>query len=475
MIAKYICCAAFALFSFSLSAQSLEEAKTMYANGEFESAKPVFEKLVKSTPNNGQYNLWYGVCCLKTGDPQTALKYLQTAVKRRTPSGQIFLGDCYSELYLFEDAIKNYEDYIVDLTKKKRPTEEAEVKLDKAKDGFRMLRNVEQVCFIDSFVVDKANFLEAYKLSEEAGSLYSFNQFFNSEGENSGTVFETELRNHIYYGSTPDSASTKIYTRHKLTDTWSAAIELPERINGSGDNNYPYVMTDGITMFFASNGESSIGGYDIFATRYNSDNDSYLLPQNIGMPFNSPYNDYMYVIDEFSNLGWFASDRYQPDNKVCIYVFVPNSGNQTYNYDSMEPSEVISLAKITSIEATWNDEAMVEEAKKRLNEVSNQVPIPANTGEFVFILDDATNYYQISDFRSAQARELFKQYQQKADDLKKQLVKLENLREEFTAADANKKSKIAPSIIDLEKRVDQMETELSALEIRVRNTEKQSK
>lgn len=46
------------------------------------------------------------------------------------------------------------------------------------------------------------------------------------------------------------------------------------------------------------------------------------------MPFNSPANDYMYAIDEFNNIGWFASDRYQPDNKVCIYVFVPNSSKK---------------------------------------------------------------------------------------------------------------------------------------------------
>ena len=50
--------------------------------------------------------------------------------------------------------------------------------------------------------------------------------------------------------------------------------------------------------------------------------DTYLAPENVGMPFNSPYNDYMYVIDEFNNLGWFASDRYQPEDKSAyMYSF----------------------------------------------------------------------------------------------------------------------------------------------------------
>lgn len=46
----------------------------------------------------------------------------------------------------------------------------------------------------------------------------------------------------------------------------------------------------------------------------------------------------MYVIDEYNNLGWFASDRFQPEEKVCIYVFIPNSSKQTYNYEAMDRS-----------------------------------------------------------------------------------------------------------------------------------------
>lgn len=56
-------------------------------------------------------------------------------------------------------------------------------------------------------------------------------------------------------------------------------------------------MADGVTIYYASDGEG-LGGYDIFVTRYNTNTDTYLVPENVGMPFNSPYNDYMYVIDD---------------------------------------------------------------------------------------------------------------------------------------------------------------------------------
>lgn len=63
----------------------------MYGKGQYAEAKPVFQKYVKSQPANGNYNLWYGVCCLKTGDAAEALKYLETAVKSEFRAGSCTL------------------------------------------------------------------------------------------------------------------------------------------------------------------------------------------------------------------------------------------------------------------------------------------------------------------------------------------------------------------------------------------------
>lgn len=159
-----------------------------------------------------------------------------------------------------------------------------------------------------------------------------------------------------------------------MLDEWSQGKPLPGSINASGNANYPYVLSDGVTIYYASDGDGSMGGYDIFVTRYNTNTDTYLVPENVGMPFNSPYNDYMYVIDEYNNLGWFASDRYQPEDKVCIYVFVPNDSKRTYNYEAMEPEKMIELAQLHSLESTWKDSKIVDDARQRLEAVINHKP-----------------------------------------------------------------------------------------------------
>ena len=65
------------------------------------------------------------------------------------------------------------------------------------------------------------------------------------------------------------------------------------------------MAADGITIYFGSEGHEGLGGYDIFTSRFNSETADYLPPQNVGMPFNSPYNDYMMAFDELAGVGCF--------------------------------------------------------------------------------------------------------------------------------------------------------------------------
>ncbi len=471
---RYILLLLFCFVLAGASAQTLEQAKAFYNKGQYEQAKPIFQKYIKTQPNNGNYNLWYGVCCLETGEPDVAVKYLETAVKRRVPSGQLYLARTYNDLYRFEEAIKCYEDYISDLSKRKRPTEEAEKLLEKSKTNFRMLKGVEEVCIIDSVVVDKDRFLEVYKISPESGKLFTYNDFFQNKEEVEATVYETELSNKIYYGERQPDGKLSILARNKMQGEWGKGNLLPGSINDSINANYPYVLTDGVTIYYAADGENSIGGYDIFVTRYNTNTNTYLTPENVGMPFNSPYNDYMFVIDEFNNLGWFASDRYQPEGKVCIYVFIPNSSKQVYNYEAMDKQKAISLARIHSLRDTWTHPDAVSDAKQRLQAAMNEKPQAKPMHEFEFVIDDHTTYHQSSDFKSPQAKELFSQYRQQEKDFKQQLNKLEEQRTLYSRANESDKAKLAPAILDLEKRIWQLSDEVERAAIKVRNTEKQT-
>lgn len=453
-----------------LSAQTLEEARELFAKGEYEKAKPVFRIQLKAQPGNGNYNYWYGVCCLKTGQPEEAVPHLETAVKKRVTGGQLHLGQAYDATYRYEDAVACFEKYVTDLKRLKRPAEEGERLLERSKARLRMLKGVEKVCVIDSFTVDKERFLEAYKISGESGKLHTYNAFFGTEGKHPGTVYETEIGNRIYYGDGSGQGTLSVFSRSRLGNEWGAARPLPENINGKGNTGYPFVMTDGATVYYATDGEG-LGGYDIYVTRYNTNTDTYLTPENVGMPFNSPYNDYMYVIDEYNNLGWFASDRFQPVGKVCVYVFIPNTSKQTYDYESAEPGHIVRMAKLHSLKETWEDEEAVAAAKKRLEAALNYRPKQRRAMDFEFVIDDRRTYYLLSDFRSEEAREMFRQYQQLEKDCRLQREKLDAQREEYAQAGESERAVMAPAIRDLEERVLQMALEMDSMRRGIRNAE----
>lgn len=454
-----------------LAGQTLEQARAMFTKGQYEEAKPVFEKQVKAQPNNANYNYWYGVCCLKTGEAEKAIKSLELATKRKVQSAPFFLGQAYDYTYRFEEAIDVFEEYIEAQTKRKQSTEEAEALLERSKVGIRMLKGVEDVCVIDSFIVGKANFLDVYRISEESGKVYSYNSFFKVQGNNEGTVYETELGNKTYYSKMGSGNSLNIFSQNKLLNEWSKGTELPGSINADGDANYPFVLTDGVTIYYASNGSHTMGGYDIFVTRYNSSAETYLTPENVGMPFNSPYNDYMYVIDEFNNLGWFATDRHQPTDSVCVYVFVPNTSRQAYNYEAMDSQKIRKLAQLTSLQDTWKEDEVVKAGKQRLAAAIAQANVVQRAYDFTFIINDQYTYHKASDFKSARAKESFTKYQQKEKNYKAQVKRLEEQRDSYATATQPNKEKMTPAILQLEKQVEAMSNELDVLGTNIRNEE----
>lgn len=456
----------------NVSAQSLNEAKAWYEAGRYAEAKPVMERYYQSQPSNGNYSLWYGVCCLETNDPESAVKPLETAVRRRVSSGQYHLARAYDRTYRYDKAEKVCTDYLDELKRRRRDTSEAERQLSAIHAHSRMLKGVERVCVVDSFVCDKQNFLETYKIGPEAGTLSRYADHFADNGQTGGTVYENELGNKRYYSELQPDSTFGILSSARFSDGWSKPVLLPDNINEGVNAGYPFVMGDGTTLYYAADGAESMGGIDIFVTRYNTNTNTYLVPENVGMPFNSPYNDYMYVVDEYNNLGWFASDRYQPEGKVCVYVFIPNPSKQVYDYENMDEETLRCLAALKEISLTWTDTILVNEARQRLAVVAeNGGQVQKAVREFEFIVNDEHIYYQATDFRSPQAKTLFDQYRQLEQSFRQQREQLDKARQAYAYADRTEQTRMAPAILDLEKHTQKLAIEAEQIAKAVRKAE----
>ena len=95
---------------------------------------------------------------------------------------------------------------------------------------------------------------------------------------------------------------------------------LGEKINTPGRESFPFVSDDNI-LYYSSDGFPGLGGLDIFAVKLNEDGDPISKPTNIGKPGNSAEDDFCYVINSHTHIGYLTSNRPEGRGSDDIYSF----------------------------------------------------------------------------------------------------------------------------------------------------------
>ncbi|MDR2145551.1 MAG: tetratricopeptide repeat protein [Tannerella sp.] len=447
-------------------AQSLDQSKTFYNEGNYAAAKPGFEKLVKQSPNNSSYNQWYGVCCYETGDYENAEKHLLIANKSKIMESYRYLAMIYAQTEQYDNAITMWEGYIEMQKKEKVDISDSENNLEQVRKFWRMMENTEDVQVIDSMVVDKNDFLKAYPLSTESGSLTTYNAFFNSSKNISSVVYQNQKGNKIFYARPSDNQTYSLFSQNRLLETFGDERLLLS--TPAADDNYPFVLSDGVTMYFASKGYGSIGGYDIFVTRYNLNTNTFLAPEQLGMPFNSSANDYMMVIDETKGLGWFVTDRRQPDDKVCVYLFIPEGKKRRIDVEAPDILKV--RATLSSIAETWkegaNYSALIQLAHKSDNQNNN-----GQKRDFTFIVNDNTVYYTLDEIKNDGTKDLYAGYLEMTKQVESLQKKINDLRDSYAKGSTAQKEQLSGLILNAEKSLRDLTEQARIQEKKARNAE----
>ena len=458
------------VLSLSAMAQNRNAIKKMFDEGRFEELKPIVEKQLRKNPKNSEFSYWYAGCCIETGDTVDVEDLLKFASSRGIVNADRYLGDFYYGRQQYQRAAESYETFLEN-TKDDSLRVVFARKAQQASNIGRMVMNTSKVCVVDSFVVDKANFMSAYKLGDDVG-LVTTNATYFDDAMLPGYMCETERGMDMYFSDYGqyDESLMKIYHNSKISEEWGTPRPI-EGFNTYGNDDYPFMCPDGVTLYFASDGEGSIGGYDIFMTRLDVEAGRFLRPDNIGMPFNSTANDYMLVIDEVSNLGWFATDRNQPDGLVCVYVFVPNQGKVKYDTDALGYDGVLPYAQLSSVAATQDNEAVLRTARQQLAMLLYSGNEDSRKGDFVFVIDDTRDYTRLSDFKSTEARKLFTEWQKRTAQHAADVRSLEQQRGAYASANAAERKRMSTAILGLEAKVEadavaveQMENEIRRLE-----------
>lgn len=353
-----------------------------------------------------------------------------------------------SELY------DKYERYL-----KKTPSVAGEELLERYRQQLEIaensLENVQKIEIIDRIDVPAADFFKYIKLPSNSGKLLNPDASILKNRHNlSDFAFTTEAGDVLLWSENNDNSKEVIMQSERLMDgTWESPVNVGDVLTDGGNARNPFMLTDGLTLYFSSDGDGSMGGYDLFVATKDSGTGEFRQPMALGYPFNSPYNEYMMAIDEDNGIGWWVTDRNGLDDQVSVYIFKTNDVRK--NYIQEEEDDIVALARVEDISITQNPDTDYAKILKDIDSRYGKNKATVNT-DFIFPMQGERVAKRLSDFRSASAKRNMQQYLQALDEHNSLEKKLTDLRKQYHHSDKKKSSSTAlkNQILELEKQRD---------------------
>ena len=164
--------------------------------------------------------------------------------------------------------------------------------------------------------------------------------------------------------------------------SYGTPVNLGNTINTEGRETFPMVTNEN-EIYFASDGHPGLGGLDVFVAKEQADG-SYKKVENVGEPLNSSKDDFAYLINTSSRIGYVTSNRDGGQGGDDIYRFKETKKLECEQFltgvvTDKESGLPLSGARVTLSDANY----------KKLQEV-----ISDKDGKFDFgKVDCGTKYY----------------------------------------------------------------------------------
>lgn len=417
-------------------------------------AIPLYHELLNQFPRDPEIKYALGVCYLYgTKDVEKALKYLKDASTAELNTMVYFhLAEALRLSYQFNEAIDYYRRFVVNGGSPNVKLDEVEKLVTTCENGSFLTRYVYNPTVYDRKESDHKNFLNYYSTLLPEGS-------FINVPENLRTAYDKQMNytgvmfypksikpgDYLYYSSYGKSTSwgTDIF-RIQLLDNgkWSKPENLGDAINSALNEEYPLLMPDGVTLYFASKGHYGMGGYDIYKSVYNPEKKQWSTPENLGFPINSTYDDFLFLTGSNDTLACFTSNRlHMPDT---LSVFLTRNDTNPIRHTPNSYKELLSIAKLNPVESKPSASPKVPNPKVEADKLKAEAAERIKPAKFNSVENDPEYSRVLAKGFAAQKL---------ADSLK---IKLEDLRSRFDYVTT------AEQRVRLEKQVTKVEDDMLA-------------
>jgi hypothetical protein len=219
----------------------------------------------------------------------------------------------------------------------------------------------------------KQNFLKSFRLSENV----------NSGLETSASLWVGPEGDSVLYFSSSRAGNmgeTDLYVCRKLPGNfgWAAPVNLGPKVNTKYKEEFPKVSADGKILYFASQGHSSMGGFDIFKSVWDENDQAWSAPRNLGYPINNA-DDNMNISFVNERVAYISSMREEGLGDLDIYKIT---------FDDLDGKETIFRGFILSADSgdTKIKDATISVENKKTKELVGTFIPDRNKGYYIMAL-----------------------------------------------------------------------------------------
>lgn len=221
--------------------------------------------------------------------------------------------------YRFNDAKAIY-DSILKVTTDSIQIQQLNKMIIQCENGIGLVEYLYRPNVIAKKNVALSDFYLYYSDLKDSSWVKNPNPFVNGEHPIYSAIYAPVSHSEYYFAQPDKSGSWNINHSTFNDTTWNAPAMLNEENTSIGDEIFPLVSNDGSKLYFSSNGLFGMGGYDIYMCEWDESTNDWGAPTNLGFPFSSPADDFLFMNTSDGNYSIFSSNRDCAKDSITIFV-----------------------------------------------------------------------------------------------------------------------------------------------------------
>ena len=383
------------------------EANVFFEEGNYVQAYAMYSQLVSLYGSIPLYAFRFGAAGIyATTDRDNCIFFMKDGIRRgyTEPETHYYLARAYHLSYNFKEALVEYEKFQTSAEKKQLAKSDCKAQKLSAESGLNLMNNIKDVQVLEKTEAEKSSFYRYMNIDPSIGKIIATPKELLSKldlkSKEEHVLFLPNNGKKIFFSSKGKDGLTgkDIYMTSRLNGAFTAPVKLKSTVNTEFDEDFAFMHPNGSTLYFASKGHGSMGGYDIFRCDWDASINDFGPAINMDFAINTPDDDLFFITDSLNTTAYFASSRLTSPDKLFVYRVFVNGIPMNITYLK---GEFISRVDVNQTEAK------IQVFDDLTNRKIIDTQARESNGQYLLFIPAAGNYtYKIQPPGSTQVHEV---------------------------------------------------------------------